>query len=488
MTAMTAVTARRAVPARLGALAAAAAATLLLAGAPARAQEDPMRAFQRLVETSAEEEAYATALEAYLYGYPRVEMARRIHNETRRVAERQAIYAPPNRFYYFDRLARPGDGLVIKAPNNDTLYGSAYLDLTREPVLLRVPDTQGRLYVALVADAAGGVGTRVNSRVTGPGPVDLLFVGPGWKGEAPAGVRVLRQATNDLWLLMRVASVGGADEAAAAALLQRFVLAPLGQRAAMPAQGRNVPVDSAPLETPLQPYGSLEFFKVLDAQLARNPLPAEDQGLALRWQRIGLGAGGFDPDKLPAPVRRGLERAIASADRIVQAAQFGIANNVNGWNYSDKIGRIRNDWALNAAIARGGYGNLVEDSVYHQRSQDDRGQQLSGEHAYTMTFPKGQLPPVAAFWSITAYDSASFDLIDNPIRRYSFGDRTAGLKTNADGSLTIAIQREAPTDPVLRANWLPVADKPFYLIMRSYDPAPEIAAGRWAPPPVVRAR
>lgn len=455
---------------------------------PAQAQADPMQAFQRLVETSAEEEAYATAVEAYLYGYPRVEMARRIHNETRRVAPQQVIYAPPNRFYYFDRLARPGDGLVIKAPNNDTLYGSAYLDLKPEPVVLRVPDTRGRLYVALVADAAGGVATRVNSRVTGPGPVDLMFVGPGWNGQAPVGVRVLRQATNDLWLLMRVASVGGPDEAAAASLLRRFVLAPLSQRGNMPAEGRNADVASAPLEAPMQPYGSLDFFKVLDAQLARNPLPAEDQGLAARWQRIGLGSGGFDAAKLSPPVRRGLERAIASADRIVQAAQFGIANSVNGWNYSDKIGRIRNDWALNAAIARGGYGNLVEDSVYHQRSLDERGVQLTGQHAYTMTFAAGQLPPVAAFWSITAYDQASFDLIDNPIRRYSLGDRTAGLKPNPDGSLTIAIQRDEPADPVLRANWLPVGDRPFYLIMRSYDPAQEIATGRWAPPPVVRVR
>ena len=174
--------------------------------------------------------------------------------------------------------------------------------------------------------------------------------------------------------------------------------------------------------------------------------------------------------------------------KIVSAAQFGVANNVNGWNYSDKIGRIRNDWALNATIARGGYGNLPEDSIYHQRNVDDRGEQLTGSRRYTMTFPVGQLPPVRAFWSSTAYDQSRMDLIENPIQRYALGDRTRGLQRNTDGSLTLAIQRDAPTDPVLRANWLPVGSDAFYLIMRSYDPEASIVNGTWAPAPVVQQR
>lgn len=473
-------------------LPAALAVAALIASVPAApcalAAEDPAAAFRRAAEGAAEEEAYATGLEAYLYGYPRVEMARRIRAETRRVSEGQAIHAPRNAFHYFDRLARPGDGRVIKAPNNDTLYASGYLDLSDEPVVLRIPPLGDRYYVALVVDAAGGVGTRVNASTNGPGGADVLFVGPGWRGTPPAGVTVSRQPANDLWLLMRVASRGGDDEAAAAALLRRFVLAPLSRRDAMPETGRNVPVTGLPVEPPLEPFGSLAFFGVLDGMLERNPVPVEDRGLIERWRRIGLGSGGFDPQRLSAPVRRGLQRAVDAGERIVQAAQFGIANTVNGWNYSDRIGRIRNDWALNAAIARGGYGNLAEDSVYHQRSLDDAGRPLSGRHAYTMTFAAGRLPPVGRFWSVTAYDQASFDLIENPIRRYSLGDRTAGLTPNPDGSLTVAIQHDPPTDPVLRANWLPVGREAFYLILRSYEPAPEVATGAWAPPPVVRVR
>lgn len=446
---------------------------------------DPAAAFQAIVETAAEEEAYAMGLEAYLYGYPRVELARRIHNETRRVSDGQVIYAPLNRFYYFDRLARPGDGLVIKAPNNDTLYASAYLDLSKEPVVLRVPEVGQRYYVALIVDASGDVGTRLSRTVSGAGGEDLVFVGPGYNGPLPAGAKVSRQRANDLWLLMRVTSGGGADEVEVASLLKRFTLSELSRVEQRPATGSNAAVALEPVQAALAPIDNLAFFVVLDRMLTRNPVPAEDRGMLLRWQRIGLAGVGFDETRLAPAVRKGLLRAIASGQKIVAAAQFGIANNVNGWNYSDKIGRIRNDWALNAAIARGGYGNVAEDSVYHQRSLDAKGAQLTGAMGYTMTFPADQLPPVGAFWSVTAYDQNQFDLIENPIRRYSFSDRTPGLLRNPDGSLTIAIRARPPADPLLRANWLPVGTGPFYLIMRTYDPAPQIATGEWAPPPVL---
>jgi len=166
------------------------------------------------------------------------------------------------------------------------------------------------------------------------------------------------------------------------------------------------------------------------------------------------------------------------------AAQFGIANEKNGWNYSDKIGRIRNDWALNAAIAHGGFGNRPEDSMYHQRNLDEQGRPLTGERSYRLTFPAGQLPPVGAFWSITAYDQKSLDLMENPIHRYSLGDRTPGLRRGSDGSLTIAIQASEPADPGPKANWLPVGPGAFYLILRSCEPDPQMATGEWAAPPV----
>lgn len=456
----------------------------LLAVPSVRAQSPDIEAFQSATEMAAEEEAYASGLEAYLYGFPRVEIWSRMQNETRRIKAEQLIYAPINRFYYFDRLARPGDGLVIKAPNNDTLYGSAYLDLSRGPVVLHIPPMGDRYYVALVVDAAGNVDTRIGSNVTGPGDIDLVFVGPGYQGAISKEWKVLYQKANDLWLLMRVASSGGEDQSVAAAALKKFQLCDLASIDSLPEEGNNISIHSLPIEARMEPHQSLEFYKVFDLMLQRNPVPTEDLGLIQRWERIGLGKGDFDASRLSSPVRRGLERAIVTAQKILVAAQFGIAKQSNGWNYSDKIGRIRNDWALNAAIALGGFGNRPEDSVYHQRNLDHQGKQLMGSNAYRMTFLPGELPPVGAFWSVSAYDQNTFDLMENPIRRYSIGDRTQGLQRSADGSLTIAIQATEPEDPVLKANWLPVGTGAFYLILRSYDPDPRIINGAWAPPQV----
>lgn len=454
--------------------------------------DEPIQSALNAVEQASEEEAYAIALEAYVYGYPRVELARRIHNETNRVSADQVIYAPANQFYFFGRLARPGDGRAVKAPNNDTLYASAFLDLAQGPIILSVPPMERRLYVALLVDATGAVVQRLSSTASGPGGVAYAFMGPGSPHPLPAGLSRIAVAGNDLWMLMRVATDGTPDdERLADALLRRFQLQPLSggskpQSLAPPRAGvadqRQGEVQRSAIVEPLKPFGTMAYFHVLARMLERNPMPAADRGMLARWERIGLRAGDFAEAGLAAPVRRGLERAIAQGEKIVAAAQFGIAIPVNGWNYSLKVGRTGTDWALRAAIARGGYGNLPEDSVYYQRSNDAKDQPLTGERRYTLTFPPGKLPPVRAFWSLTAYDMATFDLIENSAKRYSIGDRTKGVVPNADGSLTIYLQREAPASELERANWLPVGDRPFYLIIRTYDPAPEIFEGRWAPP------
>jgi hypothetical protein len=455
---------------------------------PVAAQQSAAE-FAKTLADASEEEAYAIGLEAFVYGYPFVEMARRLHDETQRTAPNQIIAAPINNFFFFDRLARPGDGVYLKAPNNDTVYASAMLDLTKEPMLLRVPDIGDRVYVALIVAASGGIPARLSTAATGRGGVDYVFHAPGQAAAVPGDARALPMPGNQVWMLMRLATDGtAADEARAVALMRQFRLTPLSQRGNLTnAPTTSVPAASLPLAEPLKPFSDLQFFSVLARMLAGNPLPEQDRGLLDRWQRIGLAPGKFDAAALPAPVRRGLERAIVQGNKQVAAAQFGIAITTNGWNYSLVIGKTGADWALNAAIAMGGYGNLAEDSVYYQRNMDSTGMPLIGTKAYSITFPKGQLPPVGAFWSISPYGMASLDLIENPIKRYSIGDRTPGLKPNKDGSLTLHLSGTPPVDKAQRANWLPVGDKPFYLVMRTYFPSNDIITGKWAPPEMVPA-
>lgn len=464
-------------------------ALLASAALPVQAQQTAAE-FAAIQDSAAEEEAYAIGLEAFVYGYPYVEMARRLRGETQRVAADQIIAAPINSFFFFDRLARPGDGAYLKAPNNDTIYATAMLDLTKGPMLLRVPDVGDRVYVGLIVSASGVIPARLSTAATGAGGVDYVFYAPGQASAVPADARALPMPGNHVWVLMRLATDGTKkDEAEAVALMRQFQLAALSQRGNLTgAPATSAPASSLPLVEPLKPFTDLQFYEVLAKMLASNPVPDQDRGLLARWQRIGLVPGRFDADKLPVPVRRGLERAIAQGNKQVAAAQFGIAITRNGWNYSLVIGKSGADWGLNAAIAMGGYGNLPEDSVYYQRNMDAAGNPLTGAKAYTMTFPKGQLPPVEAFWSITAYGMASLDFVENPIKRYSIGDRTPGLKLNKDGSLTLYLSGEPPADKKLRANWLPTGDKPYYLVMRTYFPSADIIEGRYAPPETVPVR
>lgn len=360
--------------------------------------QDSLPTDQVSVDQAREEEAYAVALEAYVYGYPRVEMARRRHNETNLVAPDQTIYAPANQFYFFGRLARPGDGRVLKAPNNDTLYASAFLDLANGPVVLRVPEMGNRVYVALIIDATGSVIQRLGSGVSGRGGVDYAFVAQGKEIPLPQEMHRILVAGNDMWILMRVATDGTpSDEKLADELLRKFRLAPISRIELLDELQTEPPDDRRATREPLQPFGKIDYFQVLASMLERNPMPVADRGLLARWERIGLSAGRFDGEGLSPPVRRGIERAIKQGEKIVAAAQFSVANVVNGWNYSLKVGRIGNDWAMAAAIARGGYGNLPEDSVYYQRALDSQNVQLTGQNRYSITFPQGELPPVEAF-------------------------------------------------------------------------------------------
>lgn len=469
---------------------AAAAVLAASAGWPAHAAQaaDPAAAAaaRAAAEAAAEEEAYATGIEAFLYGYPRVEMARRIHDTTQRVAPGQVVFAPVNRFFYAGRLARPGDGLATRAPNPDMLQASAHLDLRAGPVVLHVPPMGGRHHVGLLVDAAGNVASVTGRRVAGVGGVELAFIGPEYQGPLPTGMTSLRQRANDLRLLVRVAPNGADDEPEAARLLERITLREAGQR--RPERGQNADIGAQPAQAPLSPFEGLQYFAVLDRMLVRNPVPAEDRGLLRRWQRIGLGSGRFDAAQLPGPLRRGLERAVAQGRKIVAAAPHGSAGPAEGWNYADPAARRRSDWALEAALARDGHGLLATDPVHHHRQRDAAGQPLSGAKRYTITFAPGQWPPARAFWSLSAYDEPTLDLIENPLRRYAVGTRTPGLQGHADGSLTLAIQADEPADPLLRANWLPVGRGPFHLVLRTYDPAPAPAGVTWVPPQVVERR
>jgi hypothetical protein len=227
------------------------------------------------------------------------------------------------------------------------------------------------------------------------------------------------------------------------------------------------------------------YFGNLARLLVDNP-PAATDGPALEK----LASLGVRPGR-PVDAWDWLERkAIALGMRIAERRMQRAAESPRelhaGWSVPPmNIGAYGTDHGLRAVVAMVGLGaHLPPDAVYPNAQRDADGEPLSGERRYVLRFPAGGLPPVRAFWSVTAYDGDGF-LIANPIGRYALGDRDP-LTFNADGSLDLYIQAEAP-EPGRRNNWLPVAGKgAFRITARLYWPQDAILSGDWRMPGIQR--
>jgi hypothetical protein len=229
----------------------------------------------------------------------------------------------------------------------------------------------------------------------------------------------------------------------------------------------------------------LDFFAVLDSAMRINPLP-EDAPVTDQFKRIGIGLDKpFDAASLSEPIKRGLTRALQDGMAAVKRVAMDSGSRVNGWNMEFKGGEYGNDYLLRSAIAYKQLGlNKALRALYPNRYIDGDGKQLNGQHAYTIRFD-GKVP-VKAFWSLTMYDAKELFMVENPLKRYSIGDRTRGVETGADGSLTLYIQAKSP-GPDKESNWLPAPNGDFFLQMRLYEPAEQVLNGSYRLPQVMRA-
>ena len=225
--------------------------------------------------------------------------------------------------------------------------------------------------------------------------------------------------------------------------------------------------------------------KVLDIALERKPVPLADEeaGLMAVFDKAGFGPKAqFNASTLSAGQKLGLGCAVRMGPEILAAQGFKPTWMVNGWMRNAKVDKPGMDYLLRAEIARGGYVNAQEESIYPASVTDSTGAMLNGARRYRLRFAPGQTPPVNAFWSITAYDLKTAHLVPNAIRRYQFGDRTKGAKLDKDGGLTIYLSATRP--PEGKSNWLPTPLGAYHLVMRMYLPKPEALDGRYAPPPI----
>jgi hypothetical protein len=454
----------------------------LSAAAPLRAEPLPLT----------RDQVTALARDAYYYAFPLVLMDITMRQATNVPnATTLRMRAPVNQFAHFRAYPEANSRDIVRF-NFDTLYSFAWLDLSKQPMVLTVPDSGGRYYLVPMLDMWTDVFAVPGSRTTGGQARNFLIVPPGWQGRVPKGLEVIQAPTPTVWVMGRTQTNGPADYANVHAVQDGYRLTPLrswGKRYTPPA---SAPVDPSIDERtpPLTQVSALDGVTMLSrlAQLLkRNPPHPNDHPILMRLQALGITPGrDFDTARLdPATAQAINDGARAAlADMKSSLARFG--QMVNGWNLAaENVGTYGTSYKRRALVALAGLGaNLPEDAIYPTAFVDSSGQPLHGANRYVLHFDKGALPPADAFWSITMYDKDGFQ-VPNPLNRFAIGDRDR-LSANTDGSLDLYVQAESPGADK-EANWLPAPkDAPFALTMRIYSPRPEAADGSWQPPAVRR--
>jgi hypothetical protein len=434
-------------------------------------------------------EAAETGIEAYIYGYPLVtmEMTRRVMTNVEKLEGTRAPMGQLVRMRtYPDAAFRD-----VTAPNADTLYTTAWLDVGKEPWVLSLPDAQGRYYLMPMLDGWTDVFQVPGKRTTGTGPQKYAITGPGWKGTLPAGVTEYKSPTALVWLLGRIYCTGTPEDYEAVHKMQDEVsIVPLGSygKAYTPAAGSVDPnIDmKKPVRDQVNSLDATTYFNLLATLMKDNPPARTDAIILTKMARLGIVPGKpFDAGKLDPAVAKAISDVPKLGFEKIMAhfKQAGTAE--NGWVFSTKTGVYGTDYLQRALITAIGLGaNRPQDAVYPTSEVDAEGNPYDGSKKYVMHFNKGQTPPVNGFWSLTMYDDKYF-FVANPLNRYTLSSRF-NFKYNADGSLDLFLQNENP-GPEKEANWLPAPNGKFILMLRLYWPkeqTPSIINGTWKIPPV----
>lgn len=438
-------------------------------------------------------EAKDIAEEGFVFGLPLV-MNYAVMQEFAVDRNSGQFKAPFNEIENTHHVATPADTAVI-TPNSDTPYSILWLDLRAEPMVISVPAVDRERYysVQLIDGNTYNFGY-IGTRATGPEAGSYLVVGPDWTGETPDGIgKVFRSTTPFALTLFRTQLFNPDDMPNVEAIQAGYKAQPLSGFLGAPAPAAAPKIDFLPAAT----AGIKDnFFPYLDAALQFVPETPRDAAIRAKLARIGVGPGRtFDFKDLPLEHKAEILVGLKQGDDKVDKWLAGGNKVINGWNVGSFFGDeafFDGDWLMRAGAAKGGlYGNDAVEAMYPYTRTDATGATLDGaKHAYTLTFAPGQLPPVNAFWSVTMYDGKSQLLVENPIDRYLINSpMVEGMKKDADGSLTLYIQKDSPGADK-EANWLPAPADTIYLVMRLYWPkteAPSIlpaGVGTWQPPGV----
>ena len=446
-----------------------------------------------------EEEAQAIGVDAYLYFYSLVTMditRKQISN----IEPGKGFGGPMNSFVNIPAYPT-ADVKVVVRPNFDTLYSSGWLDLTKEPMVVSVPDTGGRYYLLPMLDMWTDVFASPGWRTTGTEAGHFVVAPPGWRPDLrdrliedfklPKNTQRIDAPTFYVWIIGRTKTDGPSDYAAVNKIQSGYKITPLSQWGKTP-EPVEVKIDPAidmktPPKVQVDTMTADTYFAYAAELMKLQPPHVTDQPIIARLKSIGFELGkSFDLEKADPIVKKALEGVPKAAQKLMEWKIPTLARVANGWSMNtDTMGVYGNYYLKRAIVAQLGLGaNLPEDAIYPLNLGDESGKPLDGANKYAIHFDKANIPPVNAFWSITLYDQQGFQ-VANSLSRFAVSSWMP-FQYNPDGSLDLYFQNESPA-PDKEANWLPAPKGEFNLCMRLYAPKSDALTGKWNPPPVMRA-
>ena len=443
-------------------------------------------------------EAKQIAKDAYVYGFPLVLNYKTMFSYS--VDQKSPEYKGDfNKLACVARVYTPEDKAIV-TPNSDTPYCMAWIDIRAEPVVFTIPEIEKeRFYEVQLIDLYTHNAAYVSTVATGNVPGKYLLTGPGWSGDVPDNItKVIPFETQFLFSIHRTQLFNPSDIENVKKIQEGYIVEPLSTYL-----GTEAPVKAAAIDFPVwvdETEFSAQAFEYFDFMLTLVKTPKEEQALMDRFAKIGLGGDGkFDIKAFSPEVQKALEEGAQegleaiktfaiqeTSDPLASAKIFGTRDFLTK---SAKDNYKLNEFFLLRAMAAqmGLYGNSGDEAIYPTYLVDSEGAPFNAsENKYTLTFKKGELPPVSAFWSLTMYDGKTQLLIENPLDRYLLNSPMMDqFVLNDDGSLTLYVQKESP-GKALESNWLPAPNGPFYAVLRLYGPEKEARSGAWVNPPLLK--
>ncbi|TYC49309.1 DUF1254 domain-containing protein [Rhodobacterales bacterium] len=447
-----------------------------------------------------QEEADAIATEGYVYFYSLITMDLTREQLTNVPAGGSSYGGPANWFNNVRQYPAADDKTVVR-PNFDTLYSSAWLDLTKEPVVISVPDTDGRYYLLPILDMWTNVFASPGWRTTGTEAQTLLITPPGWRPDLrdrfaeeyklPEDTQLIEATTPHAWMIGRIKTDGPHDYDAVHKIQDALKISPLSQWG-KDLKAPQVTVDkSVDMKTPpkvqVDTMSGETYFTRAAELLKTIPPHSTDQPILARLKQIGLEAGkSFEFEEADPVVKQAIEKAPKAGQDLMAWKLPRLASIANDWSMNtDTMGVYGNYYLKRSIVSQVGLGaNQAQDAIYPLNLADSTGAPLSGENNYVLHFEKSEIPPANGFWSVTLYDKQGYQ-VANSLDRFAVSSWMPFVY-NADGSLDLYFQNESPGKD-MEANWLPAPKEAFNLTMRLYAPKSEALTGKWVPPAVTKA-